>query len=198
MAARVGLSGGIGSGKSTVADCFAALGVLVVDADRIARELSEPGTVQFEEIVARFGGRVMDAEGRIDRKRLGEIVFNSSPQREFLEAILHPPIRAEMYARARQDEGCYCILAIPLLVESNQYRQMERVVTVACTINTRMERLQRTRNMQRTEIERVMKNQTSEQNRLAVADDVIDNNDTIAAIEPQVRGLHQTYLKLFG
>lgn len=198
MAARVGLSGGIGSGKSTVADCFAALGVLVVDADRIARELSEPGTVQFEEIVARFGGRVMDAEGRIDRKRLGEIVFNSSQQREFLEAILHPPIRAEMYARARQAEGCYCILAIPLLVESNQYRQMERVVTVACTINTRMERLQRTRNMQRTEIERVMENQTSEQNRLAAADDVIDNNGAIATIEPQVRALHQIYLKLFG
>ncbi len=197
MAARVGLTGGIGGGKTTVADAFAALGVTVLDADVIARRISEPGTAQFERIVEQFGAGIVDEQGRLDRAQLGRIVFASKPQRELLESILHPPIRAEMHDRAARDAGRYCILDIPLLVESGQYREMERVLVVSCSRDVRVRRLRR-RGMKPAEIERVMRTQASERQRRAVADDVIDNNGDPADIEPQVRRLHDTYIELFG
>ncbi len=197
MAARVGLTGGIGSGKPTLAGCFAELGVQVIDADRIARRLSQPGTAQFDQIVDHFGCEVVDAEGRLARNLLGRMVFKSPQKRRRLEAILHPPVRAEMYARARQDERRYCILDIPLLVESAQYREMERGVTVSCSRVLRSQRLRRQRNLNEPEIERIMQAQATDQQRLAVADDVIDNNGAIEDIEPQVAALHQVYLELF-
>ena len=197
MAAKVGLTGGIGSGKTTVANCFAKLGVQVIDADRIAHALTEPGSAQFEEILEYFGGEVLDPEGRLDRKRLGGIVFESAQKRKRLEAILHPPIRTEMYARAQRDEGRYCVLDIPLLIESGQHREMERVVAVTCSQDTRIRRLRRDRQMTRGEIERVMDSQVGEQARLAVADDVIDNAGGVGDIEARVAELHRGYLELF-
>ena len=198
MAAKVGLTGGIGSGKSTVAACFGELGVQVIDADRIARRMTEPGTVQFNEILKCFGEGITDAEGRLDRKALGRVVFDDPEKRILLEAILHPPIRAEMYARARRDAGCYCILDIPLLVESGQYREMGRVVTVVCSRETRVRRLHHQRGMARGEIEGIMDSQATEAQRLAVADDVIDNDGEVGGIKPRVAALHQTYLEWFG
>ncbi len=198
MAARVGLTGGIGSGKTTVAGCFAGLGVQVIDADEIGRRLAEPGTAQFDEILARFGDGIVDSDGRIDRARLGRVVFDSPKKRQLLESILHPPIRAEMHDRARRDGGRYCILDIPLLVESAQHRDMERVVTVSCSRAARIRRLRRHRGMGRAEIEQIMKNQATDQQRLAVADDVIDNNGAVGDIAAQVQALHQTYLALFA
>ena len=198
MAAKVGLTGGIGSGKSTVADCFGELGVQVIDADRIARHLTEPGTAQFERIVECFGEDITDSRGRLDRKRLGRVVFGSPEKRKLLESILHPPIRAVMYDRARRDERPYCILDIPLLVESGQYREMARVVAVSCARDTRIRRLRLHRHLTRAEIEQIMEHQASEEQCLAVADDVIDNNGAVDDIAPRVRALHQTYLRLFS
>ena len=197
MAKRVGLTGGIGSGKSAIAECFAELGVSVIDADRIAHELSAPGSAQFEQIVARFGDEVVDTDGKLNRARLGRMVFDSAQKRQQLEAILHPPIRTEMLAIAQRDTQSYCLLVIPLLVESGQHREMERVVTVTCSRQTRIARL-RQRGMSAGDIARVMKIQASEQQRIEIADDVIDNNFDVDAIAPQVRDLHQTYLALFG
>ena len=196
MAKKVGLTGGIGSGKSAVAECFAELGVSVIDADRIAHELSAPGSVQFEQIVARFGDEIVDTDGNLNRARLGRIVFNSAQKRQQLEAILHPPIRAEMHAIAQRDTQSYCLLVIPLLLESGQQREMERVITVTCSRPTRIARL-RQRGMSTNDIARVMKTQAREQQRIEMADDVIDNNFDRDAIAPQVRDLHQTYLALF-
>ena len=197
MAKKVGLTGGIGSGKSAVAECFAELGVSVIDADRIAHELSTPGSVQFEQIVARFGDEIVDTDGNLNRARLARIVFNSAQKRQQLEAILHPPIRAEMHAIAQRDTQSYCLLVIPLLLESGQQREMERVITVTCSRPTRIARL-RQRGMSTDDIARVMKTQAREQQRIEMADDVIDNNFDRDAIAPQVRDLHQTYLALFG
>ena len=197
MAKKVGLTGGIGSGKSAVAECFAELGVSVIDADRIAHELSASGSVQFEQIVARFGDEIVDTDGNLNRARLARIVFNSAQKRQQLEAILHPPIRAEMHAIAQRDTQSYCLLVIPLLLESGQQREMERVITVTCSRPTRIARL-RQRGMSTDDIARVMKTQAREQQRIEMADDVIDNNFDRDAIAPQVRDLHQTYLALFG
>ena len=197
MAKKVGLTGGIGSGKSAVAECFAELGVSVIDADRIAHELSASGSAQFEQIVARFGDEIVDTDGNLNRARLARIVFNSAQKRQQLEAILHPPIRAEMHAIAQRDTQSYCLLVIPLLLESGQQREMERVITVTCSRPTRIARL-RQRGMSTDDIARVMKTQAREQQRIEMADDVIDNNFDRDAIAPQVRDLHQTYLALFG
>ena len=196
MAKKVGLTGGIGSGKSAVAECFAELGVSVIDADRIAHELSAPGSAQFEQIVARFGDEIVDTDDNLNRARLARIVFNSAQKRQQLEAILHPPIRAEMHAIAQRDTQSYCLLVIPLLLESGQQREMERVITVTCSRPTRIARL-RQRGMSTDDIARVMKTQAREQQRIEMADDVIDNNFDRDAIAPQVRDLHQTYLALF-
>ena len=198
MAAKIGLTGGIGSGKSSVGECFASHGVLVIDADQIGRELCVPGTKQFAEIVAYFGDDILDSVGELDRKKLSNIVFESPQKRRHLEAILHPPIRAEMSARATADNGRYCILDIPLLVESGQHVDMDRVAVVTCSRETRIARLQNQRNLTVETITRIMKNQASDKERLAIADDVINNNDTMKNMQAQVAKLHRLYSDLFA
>lgn len=196
--AKVGLTGGIGCGKSAVAACFRELGVRVIDADAVARELVAPGAAQFDAVVECFGGEIVGADGGIAREKLGALVFASADARKKLEAILHPPIRAEMYARAARARGAYCVLDIPLLVENGQYREMQRVAVVVCARKTRIARLQSARGMCAAHIERVMKTQASESERRAVADDIIDNNGARDALMPQVRALHEKYLRLFS
>lgn len=198
MAAKIGLTGGIGSGKSSVSACFAELGVQVIDADQVGRQLSEPGSPQFEEIIECFGAKIVDSNGQLNRKQLGNIVFNSPDKRKLLESILHPPIRAEMFARAEADSGVYCILDVPLLIENSLYKEVDRVVVVSCSTELRSQRLQLQRGMQPEEIKQVMENQLSEEERLAVADDVINNYGTIEEVKLQVLKLHQTYLKQFA
>ncbi|MDA7955955.1 MAG: dephospho-CoA kinase [Gammaproteobacteria bacterium] len=197
--AKVGLTGGIGSGKSAVADCFAKLGVTVIDADAIARELTAPGGEQVDAVVKCFGEEIKDASGAIDRKKLGEMVFSSEERRKQLEAILHPPIRAKMLERAARADGAYCVLDIPLLVESGQYHEMlRRVAVVSCARETRIARLRSKRGMRAADIARVMQSQASEEERLAEADDVIYNNGAQADLAPRVEELHAEYSQLFG
>ena len=198
MAMMVGLTGGIGGGKSAVADCFIDLGIGVIDADRIAHRLSAPGTAEFAAIVECFGDSIVDADGNLARKKLADIIFADTDKKKQLEAILHPPIRNEMYARAREDARAYCILDIPLLIENAQHHEMHRVLVVACAVETRIQRLQNARGMTRKTIEQIINIQASEAQRLAAADDVIDNNGDIAALASQVSALHQKYLALFG
>lgn len=200
MAAKVGLTGGIGGGKTTVAQAFTALGVTVLDADAIARRLSGPGGAAVQQIIAQFGDGVLDADGNIDRARLGRIVFASPAKRRQLEAILHPPIRREMHARARDDAAPYCILDIPLLIETGQHRDMQRVAVVTCAREERIRRiLQRAGNrMTRADIERVMQTQVDDDARIKAADDVIDNNGGIEALRRRMQQLHATYTALFS
>jgi len=200
VAAKIGLTGGIGSGKSAVARAFAALGVTVIDADAIARELSAPGGEAYAQIVAQFGDEILAADGDIDRARLGRIVFASDNKRRALEAILHPPIRREMHARAAADTGTYCILDIPLLIESKQHHDVQRVLVVTCATDKRMRRIKNRdgNRMSEADIERVMQTQVDDAARLAAADEVIDNNGDLDDLHRQVRQLHKTYTALFS
>ncbi len=198
MAVRIGLTGGIGGGKSSVAAQFAKLGVQVIDADEIGRRLCAPGGAQFAEIVEHFGEAMVDANGQLNRQRLADEVFAAPCRRQLLESILHPPIRAEMYARAAADRSPYCILDIPLLIETGQFREMRRVIAVTCPRPIRIARLQATRNMTLEQIEKIMHTQADESERIAIADDLIDNSGATETIAPQAANLHALYLALFA
>lgn len=202
MATRVGLTGGIGSGKTTVASYFTELGVEVFDADQIGRDLTEPGNAQSEQILAQilkhFGRAIIDSDGRLKRKRLGQIAFNHPQKRKLLESILHPPILDKMLTQCRESSAPYCVLEIPLLIESGQHALMERVVVVTCNLDTRTSRLQQHRKMNVDEINRILNTQLSEQDRLAKADDVIVNDSTVDSLKQQVATLHENYRSLFA
>ena len=197
MAKKIGLTGGIGSGKSIVANLFKQFGIATINADLIAHALTRPGTPQFEQIIERFGNQIVDDSGHIDRKKLAKLVFRNANKRKLLESILHPPIIDEMFAQCRQSNALYCVLEIPLLIESGLDKSMDRVVVVTCNRSTRISRLQYYRNMDLDEIKRILAAQLSDSERSAVADDVITNDSTIATLEKQITALHQTYCALF-
>lgn len=176
MAARVGLTGGIGSGKSTVAKLFADRGVLVVDADVVARNVTRPGTSALATIVSRFGEGILKADGSLDRGALGREVFASVDQRLWLENLLHPLIRREMDSRASNCTDPFCILEIPLLVETGRQQDMDCVIVVHCPREMRIARVIEFRGMRREDVEMVMDQQATDEERLEAADHVLDND----------------------
>jgi dephospho-CoA kinase len=191
----IGLTGGIGSGKSSVAREFERLGVEVIDADALAHRLSGPGGAAIEAIRATFGPEVINASGALDRARMRGIVFADGNARRRLEAILHPLIRAETERLARAARSPYVVLMIPLLVESGSPRERcDRVLVVDCPEEKQIERVMARSGLARIEVEAIMASQASRQARLAVADDVIDNAGAPSAIAPQVAVLHRHYL----
>ncbi len=196
--ARIGLTGGMGSGKSTVAGIFGRLGIQTIDADQAARELTRPGSREFDRIVEYFGDRIVDPAGNLDRARLGRIVFSDPQKRGVLESILHPPVRERMHKQIQPSAYGYCILEIPLLIETGQYRDMDRVLAVTCARKTKTERLSTGRGMSIAAIDRILETQADEQTRIQYADDVIDNDGTLDGLEIQVRHLHEKYLDLYG
>ena len=183
MAARVGLTGGIGSGKSTVAKLFAGRGVLVVDADAVARDVTLPGTRALVTIVSRFGDRILTADGRLDRAALGREIFASADQRRWLERLLHPLIRREMDTQASNCTDPYCILEIPLLVETGRQEDMDCVIAVHCPREVRIARLSESRGMCREDVERVMDQQITDEARLDAADYALDNGSDPEALK---------------
>jgi dephospho-CoA kinase len=193
----VGLTGGIGSGKSTVATSFAALGVPVVDADTIVRELVTPGEPAFREIVAAFGDDVIAPDGALDRARLRRIMLADAERRRRLEEILHPRVRAEIRRHVAALDAPYCILSVPLLIESGRDRYpIDRLLVVDCP-----EPLQRSRVAARdrwspAEIDAMIAAQTTRERRLQAADDVLVNDRDLDALESQVQALHRRYLAL--
>lgn len=193
---RVGLTGGIGSGKSSVAELFAGLGAGVIDTDLIARELTEPGTPTLARIVADFGSEVLSPDGTLDRGALRERVFRDRVARTRLESILHPSIRDLMLERVAKLRAPYALLVVPLLFETGQETLMDRVLVVDCPEETQIERVQRRSQLSRAEIERILASQVSRAERLARADDVIDNSGALAALAPQVERRHRSYLDL--
>lgn len=193
MTLRVALTGGIGSGKSTACAVFASLGVAVIDADVIARDLVEPGMPALEAIAEAFGRDLIDADGRLDRDRLRSLVFHSAPARRRLEGILHPAILQEMQARAAAVGAPYCILCIPLLVEAGQAGLFDRVLVVDAPREAQLARVGRRDNLTAAEVEAIMQAQASREQRLSVADDVIVNAQDIAGFKAQVLALHARY-----
>lgn len=190
------LTGGIASGKTAVANEFAAHGVPVFDTDRIARDVVAPGTPALAQIVATFGPQVVGADGQLDRRRLRELVFADAAQRAKLEAITHPAIRTELKRLSRAAQGPYQIHAIPLYVETGAKGGYDRVLVVDCPEQVQIERLMRRDGVDETQARRALGAQVSREQRLAVADDVIENDSTLEALRERVAQLHQKYLKL--
>jgi dephospho-CoA kinase len=189
----VGLTGGIASGKSTVSDLFAALGVEVIDADVIAREVVAPGSAALEAIRARFGAEVLESAGALRREALRARIFAQPEERRWLEALLHPLIRGETMRRIEASQAPYVILAVPLLLESGEYDYVDRVLVVDLEPALQLERAMRRDHSDEGNIRRIMAAQLPRERRLAQADDVIHNDDSLLALREKVRALHEFY-----
>lgn len=193
---RVGLTGGIASGKSTVADLFARLGVPVIDLDVIARQVVEPGSPGLDAVVAAFGEDVVGADGGLDRARLRARVFDDPAARNKLEGILHPRILAETVRQCESAGGPYQVVVVPLLVESGLTGWVDRVLVVDCPPETQMARLAGRDGATRDQARAILAAQASREARLAVADDVIDNDGARDALTEAVNRLDAAYREM--
>lgn len=192
----VGLTGGIASGKSTVAGLFAQHGVTIIDADIIAREVVLPGERAYDSIIAYFGKNIVDTDKVIDRAKLRQIVFNHSEKRIWLEKLLHPLIRNKMIACSLKATSPYCIHVIPLLIETLPHPEINRILVVDVSVETQIKRLRVRDNVDETMITNLLQAQISRNERLAHADDIILNEDDLAALADAVEKLHEQYLRL--
>lgn len=192
----VALTGGIGSGKSTVSERFAQLGVPVIDADLIARELTEPKSPALDRISDVFGHSVLAADGRLDRAALRRIVFADPKARKRLEEILHPPIRRRMKDRLAVIDAPYAVLVIPLLFETKQTDLADRVLVIDAPEALQIERVRARSALDIEEIRRILASQIERRDRLERADDVLDNSGDLESLQAQVDGLHHRYLAL--
>ena len=190
----VGLTGGIGSGKSLVANMFADRGASIVDTDQIAHSLTGPGGAAMPDILAEFGAQMADSHGAMDRARMRELVFREPAAKRRLEAILHPMIRDATLAAATDATGSYVMLAIPLLVESGAWKQrVNRVLVIDCPEEVQVARVMARNGLEEDQVRAIMATQVPRLERLAAADDVIDNGGRIEALTPQVDRLHGFY-----
>ena len=191
----VAITGGIGSGKTTIANQFAELGIDVVDADAIAREVVEPGAPALAAIAAHFGPDVITADGQLDRPSLRERVFSNPDAKVWLNALLHPLIRQEMLRRCAATRSPYCLLVVPLLVENKLTGLANRVLVIDVDEATQIERTCRRDGVSREQAQAILAAQASRAERLAAADDVLDNkNGAPETIKPRILALHETYM----
>jgi dephospho-CoA kinase len=193
---RIGLTGGIASGKSTVTQRFAELGVPVIDADVASRHVVEPGEPGLEQVVRRFGPGVLDANGNLDRRALRAVIFSDAAARLALDAILHPLIRADMEHQAATATGPYLVMAIPLLVEGGRARDLNRVLVVDVDEAVQLERVRARDGSSEDQARAILASQASREARLAAADDVLLNAGSVADLRQAVDRLHEQYLRL--
>ena len=195
----VGLTGGVAAGKSAVARRFEALGAPVHDADVAARVVVEPGSAGLAAIVDAFGSEALDAQGRLDRTSMRRRVFADAAAKRQLEAIIHPRVREWLHQQALAESAPYCLLAIPLLAENiAHYRWLDRILLVDVPEAVQVERLIARDGVDRALAERMLAQQASRAERLALADDVIDNSGSEKALDARVQTLHRQYLALAG
>jgi len=191
----VGLTGGIGCGKSKAADMFAALGADVVDTDVIAHELTAPGGGAMAAIAAAFGEEYVRTDGALDRARMRELVFSDQTAKNRLEAVLHPMIRAESRKRVESGSGPYVVLVVPLLLETGSYLELiDRVLVVDCDESQQVERTMARSRLTEDAVRRIMAAQLPRARRLEQANDVLSNDGDINSLRAQVEALHQQYL----
>ena len=195
---RIGLTGGIASGKSVVAAMFAELGAQIIDTDVIAREVVEPSRPALDDIRQRFGSEVLAEDGRLDRGTLRQIVFSDEAARKDLESILHPRIGDETRRQAAELTGDYQVIVVPLLVGSPLRQFVDRIVVVDCDEKTQMERLLSRDAETVAQARRMIAAQASRNERLAIADDVVDNSGDLNQTRKQVEALDTTYRQLTG
>lgn len=192
----IGLTGGIGSGKSQASEIFDQLGADIIDADIIAREVVEPPNESLDAIAAHFGEDILLADGHLDRKKLRSIVFNDDTERVWLEALLHPLIRDSIIARINNSTKPYCLLVSPLLLETNQHALCDRVIVIDATEQHQIQRAMSRDSSSEEQIKAIISTQLPASDRIAKADDIIDNNSTMEHLKTQVEALHNNYLKL--
>lgn len=192
----IGLTGGIGSGKSFVCKLFTELGVPVIDADIIARQVVAPGQPALEQVRKTFGDEVITETGHLDRTKLRSIAFNNPAKRKQLEAILHPAIQAEMQRQAGNLDTPYCIFAIPLLIEVNQTSMVDRVLVIDAPENLRRQRIKGRDQMSDKEIDAIFAAQLTRDERRAHADDIIHNDSDLNQLRTQVIDLNSRYIEL--
>lgn len=195
---RIGLTGGIGSGKSTVAGFFAARGIPIIDTDQIAHRLSAPGGAGYHAIVAAFGDDILDQTGAIDRKRVRTRVFDNPPERKRLETLLHPLIRDEVEHELKDLRAPYAIIVVPLLIETDFTDMVDRILVVEADEEKRLARVAARDDAGASAIKKIIAAQARSEERLAHADDVIHNNHERDDLEREVERLHRHYLALAG
>lgn len=192
----VGLTGNIASGKSTVINYFKSLGIEVISADLIAKQLTEPNTPTLNKISAYFGATSLKFDGTLDRKTLRSIIFKNPEKRLWLESLLHPLIREEIYLQATTTKSPYCVIEIPLLLDRYDYSYINRVLVVISSIQTQIDRVIERDTCSYTQAQAILAAQPDEIARRQIADDLIINNSTLEALKERVLQLNQNYLKL--
>ncbi|WP_447929075.1 dephospho-CoA kinase [Vreelandella sp. EE27] len=194
----IGLTGGIGSGKSTVARAFEARGIGFVDADDVAREIVMPGEPALADIIEHFGGHILKGDGTLDRAALRALIFNDATERQWLESFTHPRIRTRLveHLEALERHSPYVLLVSPLLFESGQAALVARTLVVDVSVETQRERTMRRDNVSEEQINAILAAQLSREERLANADDVVDNDSACEQLEKQVATLDQRYRHL--
>ncbi|WP_300480153.1 dephospho-CoA kinase [Shewanella sp.] len=194
----VGLTGGIGSGKTTVANLFAAEGITLVDADIVAREIVALGSKGLEAIVTHFGAEILTPEGELDRAKLRQRIFSHPEEREWLNQLLHPMIRQEMLAQVEKATSAYVIMVVPLLFENGLDRLVNRTLVVDISPELQINRTVKRDNVDASQVNNIISSQCSRSEKLARADDIIDNQGEISSLKREVQALHQRYLQLSG
>lgn len=194
----VGLTGGIGSGKSTVSELFKKLGVTIIDADQIAHDITKPGTYALESIVEHFGKSVLKTDGSLNRRTLRKTIFENPEERKWLENKLHPIIREAMKLKIAKADTVYCLLVIPLLTETKlkNYDYLDRICVIDAPESIQIERTAIRDNISEAEVKSIIQSQASNAERLSIADDVIQNDGDLNHLKEQVLKLNQHYLAL--
>jgi dephospho-CoA kinase len=193
MTLVVGLTGGIGSGKSTVADLFSKKGIVIIDADQLAREFTRPGTVALEKMTEKFGADILLPDHSLDRPKLHKLIFIDTESRRWLERLLHPLIRSEIQRLVQKVQPGYCIVVIPLLLETKPNPLIQRILIIDTEEQQQIARVKDRDHLREAEIKAVMDTQVTRQQRLSAADDIIYNSGTFEDLVSQVDKLHEVY-----
>lgn len=193
---KVGLTGGIASGKSTVSHLFSDLGITIIDADIIARDLVKIDQPCYQQIIAQFGSEILLDDLQLDRQKLRQLIFQDLQAKLALEAILQPPIRQELLSQSETTKSPYCILSIPLLIEADMTALIDRCLVIDTTPALQLSRLCNRDKINKDEAQRMINSQVNRQQRLQYADDIIVNTTSASALEKQVNELHKKYCNL--
>lgn len=197
MTLVIGLTGGIGSGKTTVANYFHdKFNIDIIDADVVAREVVQPNSEGLKAIEAKFGHQVINQDGSLNRAVLRELIFANSAHKQWVDQLLHPLIRQKMQQQLQQATSPYCLLVIPLMVENGLQSMADRVLVVDVCAETQLQRTLARDGVSYQQVESILKAQASRQERLAIADDVITNDDSSHVLEEKIANLHQKYLAM--